>query len=154
MPELSAGLVLYRWRSGVPELLLVHPGGPYWAKKITAPGRFPKAFTALEQPLEAARREFEEETGCKPPDQVVELGQFRQPSGKIISVWAGEGDFDLNRFQSNTFSMEWPPRSGRVLKFPEADRVGWFEPKVALGKILMGQTPIVRALTRLLTIGE
>ena len=147
MPELSAGLVLYRWRGDLPEVLLVHPGGPYWAKKDDGAWTIPKGlYRADESPLDAARREFEEETGYKPPDQAFELGRFRQPSGKVISAWAAQGDFDLADFRSNTFSMEWPPRSGRVVEFPEADRAAWFQPEAALVKILKGQVPIVRAL--------
>jgi len=145
--EHSAGLLMYRRRGPEPEVLLVHPGGPYWSKKDDGAWSIPKGLCdAAENPLVAARREFEEETGCRPDGDFVALGAFKQPSGKLISVWACEGDFDLKLFQSNLFSLEWPPRSGRRKDFPEADRAGWFTPALAARKLLRGQLPILDAL--------
>jgi len=143
----SAGLLMYRRRGSEPEVLLVHPGGPYWSKKDDGAWSIPKGlYDAGEEPLDAAKREFEEETGCRPAGDFVALGAFRQPGGKIISAWAVEGEFDPSLFRSNTFSLEWPPKSGRYQEFPEADRAGWFVPAVAVGKLLRGQIPILRAL--------
>lgn len=128
-------------------MLLVHPGGPYWAKRDAGAWSIPKGlFEAGEDPLTAAKREFEEETGCRPEGAFVALGEFRQPSGKTISAFALEGDFDLRFFRSNLFSMEWPPRSKRFAEFPEADRAAWFGPQDALRKISKGQVPIIDAL--------
>ena len=127
----------------------MHPGGPYWAKKDEGAWTIPKGLhTDVKTLLDTARREFEEETGCTPPDVAVELGRFRQPSGKVIHAWAAEGDFDLASFRSNLFSMEWPPRSGRTVQFPEVDKAAWLEPKMASLKILKGQVPILRAWLR------
>jgi predicted NUDIX family NTP pyrophosphohydrolase len=149
MPELSAGLILYRWQNDATEVLLIHPGGPYWARRDDGVWSIPKGrYRADENPLSAARREFAEETGCQPPLHAIELGHFRQPSGKVVSAWAAERNFDLADFRSNSFSIEWPPRSGKIREFPEADRGGWFRPEAALIKILKGQIPIVRALLR------
>src|SRR5258707_15865291 len=111
MPKRSAGFLLFRRNGPSPELLLVHPGGPFWAKKDDGAWSIPKGlYEAADDPLAAARREFQEETGCLPPADAIELGSFRQPSGKVITAWAAEGDFDLQFFQSNLFSMEWPPK--------------------------------------------
>lgn len=149
MPQRSAGFLLFRRTPSGPELLLVHPGGPFWAAKDNGAWSIPKGlYDAADDPLTAARREFEEETGGMPPANAIELGSFRQPSGKIVTVWAGEGDFDLASFRSNTFSMEWPPRSGKRAEFPEADRAGWFAPAEALRKVTKGQAAIVRALLK------
>ena len=147
MPKRSAGLVMYR-RSGLKlEVLLVHPGGPFWANKDDGAWSIPKGeYTDGEEPLTAARREFEEETGLKPDGRFIELGSFRQSSAKTISAWAVEGDFDPSRLHSNTFSMQWPPRTGRLQEFPEVDRAAWFEPEEAERKILKGQRGILDAL--------
>src|SRR5215471_11421791 len=147
MPEQSAGILMYRWRRRVPEFLLVHPGGPFWANKDDAAWSIPKGlFESGEDALAAAKREFEEETGHRADGEFLELGRFKQPSGKTIWAWALEGDFDLASFRSNMFSMEWPPRSGRVQQFPEADRAGWFGPLRAVRKVTKGQVAIVEAL--------
>jgi predicted NUDIX family NTP pyrophosphohydrolase len=103
-------------------------------------------YEAGENPFDAAKREFEEETGCRPAGDFMALGEFKQPGGKVISAWAFEGDFDLAAFRSNLFSIEWPPRSGRQKEFPEADRAGWFVPALAARKLLQGQLPILDAL--------
>jgi predicted NUDIX family NTP pyrophosphohydrolase len=147
MVQRSAGLLMFRRRSGAIEVLLVHPGGPYWAKKDDGAWSIPKGlFEAGEDALVAARREFEEETGQSPQGPIIELGVFRQPSGKRISAWAIEGEFDLQSFASNSFVMEWPPRSGRMMEFPEADHADWFGREQALVKITKGQLPILNEL--------
>jgi predicted NUDIX family NTP pyrophosphohydrolase len=147
MAKKSAGLLMFRDAGGSAEVLLVHPGGPFWAKKDDGAWSIPKGlFEDGEDELAAAQREFEEETGLRPAGTFIALGTFKQPGGKQVSAWAIEGEFDLARFKSNTFAMEWPPRSGRMKEFPEADRAGWFGPQEALVKILKGQRPIVETL--------
>jgi predicted NUDIX family NTP pyrophosphohydrolase len=146
---------MYRWKRGQPELFLVHPGGPFWAKRDEGAWSIPKGlYEQGEDPLAAAKREFEEETGCIPQGRFIELGSFRQPSGKHILAWALEGDFDLAAFRSNLFSMEWPPRSGAMREFPEADRGAWLSPQEAARKVLKGQLPIVAALLERLGFGS
>jgi predicted NUDIX family NTP pyrophosphohydrolase len=146
MVQRSAGLLMFRRRETI-EVLLVHPGGPFWAKKDDGAWSIPKGlFDEGENALAAAKREFEEETGQPPQGVPIELGIFKQPSGKRIHAFALEGEFNLAAFSSNSFAMEWPPRSGRTAEFPEADRAGWFRRKDALAKILKGQRPIVEAL--------
>ena len=146
MVEHSAGLLMFRRRETI-EVLLVHPGGPFWVKKDDGAWSIPKGlFEDGEDALAAAQREFEEETGHAPAGTPTELGIFRQPSGKRIHAFALESEFDLSAFRSNSFSMEWPPRSGRTAEFPEADRAGWFGRADALVKITKGQRPIVEAL--------
>jgi predicted NUDIX family NTP pyrophosphohydrolase len=137
---------MYRMRQSGPELLLVHPGGPFWAKKDDGVWSIPKGLYDDEDALAAAKREFEEETGCTPQGDFIALGSFAQPGGKIVSAWAFEGEFDLAAFRSNLFAMEWPPKSGRMAQFPEADRAGWFMPAEALRKVVKGQVPIVNTL--------
>lgn len=147
MAKRSAGLLLYRLKNGRLEVLLVHPGGPYWAKKDDGAWSIPKGeYTEGEEPLAAARREFEEETGICPEGEAIPLGTIRQPGGKLVTAFAMEGDLDAAAIRSNTFSMEWPPRSGRMQNFPEVDRAGWFEKEEAERKILRGQLPILHAL--------
>jgi predicted NUDIX family NTP pyrophosphohydrolase len=149
MPQRSAGIVLYRRPRGRLELLLVHPGGPFWAKKDDGAWSIPKGLIEDgEDPEVAARREFEEETGIAMTAPLTELGAFRQASGKIVVAFAAEGDCDPAAIRSNEFEMEWPPKSGRMAKFPEVDRAGWFAPAAALAKILKGQRPIVEVLTQ------
>lgn len=142
---------MYRRRGPDVEVLLVHPGGPYWSRKDDGAWSIPKGlYDQGEDALAAATRELEEETGCAPSGAFVELGSFAQPGGKVVSAWAVEGDFDLANFKSNVFSMEWPPRSGRTRTFPEADRAGWMGRAEALRKVLKGQVPILEALYQLL----
>ena len=149
MPITSAGILMFRRTGAEPEVLLVHPGGPYWAKKDDGAWSIPKGvYQSDEDPLVAARREFEEETGCVPQGAFEPLGSFRQPSGKRVAVWAVEQDFDLEDFRSNSFAMEWPPRSGRSRNFPEADRAAWFALRAAERKVTKGQQPIIAALRR------
>jgi len=143
----SAGLLMFRRRHVEPEVLRVHPGGPLLARKDDGVWSIPKGLCeGGEEPLAAARREFEEETGQRPTGDFIPLGAFRQPGGKIVTAWAFEGELDLAGFRSNLFAMEWPPKSGRMAQFPEADRAGWFAPPEALRNILKGQAPIVQAL--------
>ena len=138
---------MYRWRGRQPELFLVHPGGPFWARKDDGAWSIPKGlYENGEDPLAAAKREFEEETGCVPQGRCFELGRFKQPGGKEIRAWALEGDFDLGKFKSNLFALEWPPRSGEMQAFPEADRAAWFSPEEAMRKVLKGQRSIVTTL--------
>ena len=150
MSKKSAGLVLYRERSAGQEVLLVHPGGPFWAKKDEGAWSIPKGeFVEGEDPLAVARREFEEETGASPPaGEALALEPVRQPSGKVVHAWAMRGDFDPRLLVSNTFSIEWPPRSGREAEFPEVDRADWFGWEIALTKIQKGQRPILEELRR------
>jgi predicted NUDIX family NTP pyrophosphohydrolase len=151
MPQRSAGILLYRRKSGAIEVLLVHPGGPFWANKDDGAWTIPKGlYEAGEDALAAARREFEEETGMRPEGDPLALGSFRQSSAKIIDVWAVEGEFDPARLRSNAFHMEWPPRSGRMAEFPEIDRAAWFAPEQARQKMLKGQRPVLEALLQLL----
>jgi predicted NUDIX family NTP pyrophosphohydrolase len=147
MLQRSAGLLMFRRRDGTTEVLLVHMGGPFWAKKDDGAWSIPKGLhEESEDALAAARREFEEETGCLPEGPFVAFGTFKQPSGKQLSIWAFEGEFDLSTFKSNMFTMEWPPKSGRMAEFPEADRAGWFNEQQALAKITKGQRPILKVL--------
>ncbi len=147
MPERSAGILLFRSRDGGTEVLLLHPGGPFWANKDDGAWSIPKGlYDDGEDPLVAARREFEEETGASVPGECIPLGEFKLPSGKQLSVWAAAGDFDPDRLKSNTFEIEWPPRSGKRQAFPEVDRAGWYSPRDARVKITKGQLPILDAL--------
>ena len=153
MTTLSAGLLLYRRAGDDIEVLLVHPGGPFWAKKDDGAWSVPKGeYEEGEDPLDAAKREFSEELGADPPDvrAAAFLGELRQPSGKRVSAWALEGDLDVTDVWSNTFTMEWPPRSGRTAEFPEVDRAGWFALEAARRKLLRGQVPFVDALASML----
>lgn len=147
MPERSAGILMYRRRSGAVEVLLVHPGGPFWNKKDDGAWTIPKGlYAADEEALAAARREFEEETGAAPAGEFIPLGEFRQSSAKTVSVWAVEGEFDVRQLKSNMFSLEWPPKSGKRNEFPEIDRAAWFSPDEARRKILKGQRAVLDAL--------
>lgn len=150
MTKRSAGILLFRHNDGSVQVLLIHPGGPYWRRKDEGAWSIPKGlFGEVEEPLSAAKREFLEETGMTPRGVFIELGEFRQPSGKRLTVWALEGDFDLASFRSNTFRMEWPPKSDRFEDFP--DRAEWFDVGNATRKITEAQRPILDALLRLLS---
>lgn len=150
----SAGILLFRERAGRLEVLLAHPGGPYWAKKDAGAWTIPKGEIAEdEEPLAAARREFEEETGARVEGEPLPLTPRRQPGGKLVHAWAMRGDLDPTAVRSITFTMEWPPRSGRQQAFPEVDRAGWFGLPDARGKILKGQAPFLDELERLLGSG-
>jgi predicted NUDIX family NTP pyrophosphohydrolase len=153
MPKLSAGLLLYRRTNRDVEVLLVHPGGPFWAKKDDGAWSIPKGeYEIGEDPFEVAIREFEEELGVAPPpiDHALPLGDLRQPSGKRVTAWALEGDVDVAEVHSNTFPMEWPPRSGRVQAVPEVDRAGWFDLDTARRKLLKGQVGFLDRLPEIL----
>jgi predicted NUDIX family NTP pyrophosphohydrolase len=144
----SAGLLLYRIGDGGPELLLVHPGGPFWARKDAGVWSLPKGeYEDGDDPRAAAVREFEEETGTAPPaGELIELGSVTQKNGKRVIAWAAEGDLDAGAIRSNTFTMEWPPRSGRRQEFPEVDRAGWFGPDAARQKLNPAQAAFVDRL--------
>ncbi len=147
MAKESAGLLLYRRRGGTLEVFLVHPGGPFWAKRDAGAWSIPKGELAEgESALDAARREFAEETGFTPQGDFVPLPPVRQKSGKIIRAWAVEGDFDPAALRSERFAMEWPPKSGRMQEFPEVDRAGWFTLEEARTKLVAGQVPLLDAL--------
>jgi predicted NUDIX family NTP pyrophosphohydrolase len=149
MPKRSAGLLLYRHRGGRLEVLLIHPGGPYWASKDDGAWSIPKGELAEgEDPLAAAIREVEEETGCAVTGEFRPLDPIRQPGGKTVLAWAVECDFDPSTLKSNTFSMEWPPKSGNVQHFPEIDRAGWFDAEAARRKLLKGQVPLLEQFLR------
>src|SRR5512135_1174032 len=151
MPKQSAGLLMYRYRDGVLEVFLAHPGGPYWAKKDLGSWTIPKGqYAPGETALEAARREFSEETACPFEGDLLPLTPLIQPGGKIITVWAFQGDCDPGASRSNTFSMEWPPGSGRQQEFPEVDRAAWFPLDVAKEKINYGQVGFLEELEEIL----
>jgi predicted NUDIX family NTP pyrophosphohydrolase len=157
MPKRSAGLLVYRRVEGEPEVLLVHPGGPYWAKKDVGAWSLPKGeYEPAEDPFEVAIREFEEELGIEPPEakEPTFLGEVRQPGGKLVSAWAVEGEVDVSDVRSNTFTMEWPPRSGRTAEFPEVDRAGWFDLETARRKLLRGQLGLLDRFAELLEAGS
>jgi predicted NUDIX family NTP pyrophosphohydrolase len=143
----SAGILMYRYRDGVLEVLLAHPGGPLWEGRDSGAWTIPKGlFDDDEEPLAAARREFEEETGCAVDGDFIALGELRLPSGKVVHVWAVEGDLDADEIESNLFTMEWPRGSGRMRDFPEVDRGAWFNLDTARGKIFKNQAPFLQRL--------
>ena len=147
MAQKSAGILLYRKTGSGIQLFLVHPGGPFWARKDDGAWSIPKGLYAEgEDALAAAKREFQEETGAAAEGEFVQLGNFRQPSGKVIVAWGLEGDFDISSMSSNMFSMQWPPKSGKQQEFPEVDRASWFSPAEAIRKVLKGQRPILKKL--------
>jgi predicted NUDIX family NTP pyrophosphohydrolase len=148
----SAGILLYRVMRGAPEVLLVHPGGPFWARRDAGAWSIPKGeYEPGDDPRTGARREFEEETGAAlPPGELIDLGSVKQKGGKVVSAWAAEGDLDADAVRSNTFTMEWPPRSGRTVEFPEIDRAGWFGVDAAREKLVAAQAEFLdRLLERL-----
>jgi predicted NUDIX family NTP pyrophosphohydrolase len=145
----SAGILLYRLHGSKPEIFLVHPGGPFWAKKDAGAWSIPKGeFEPGEDRLEAAKREFREETGFALEGDFIELAPVKQPGGKVVYGWAAEGDCAPESLESNTFSLEWPPRSGKRMEFPEVDRAGWFTLEMAREKILKGQLGFLEELER------
>jgi predicted NUDIX family NTP pyrophosphohydrolase len=148
----SAGILLYRLREGALEVLLAHPGGPFWTKRDLGSWTLPKGeIDEGEDALAAARREFAEETSIVLPDApALALTPLRQPSRKLIHAWAIEGDCDAAACHSNLFQMEWPPKSGQVAEFPEIDRAEWFDLATASRKILPGQAPFLAELAELL----
>jgi predicted NUDIX family NTP pyrophosphohydrolase len=153
VPKLSAGVLLYRTRDGVVEVLIAHPGGPFWARKDDGVWSIPKGeYVDGDDPWEAARREFAEEIGLPlPGGPRMDFGPLKQPSGKVVTGFAVHGDLDIADARSNTFDMEWPKGSGTVREFPEVDRVGWFPVALARTKLLKGQRAF---LDRLMTNPE
>ena len=150
MTRTSAGLLLYRWRDGALEVFLVHPGGPFWARKDDGAWSIPKGeFAPGEDPLVAARREFAEETGLAVDGEVRALAPIRQAGGKVVHAFALEGELDADAIRSNSFTIEWPPRSGRLREFPEVDRAGWFALAEARRKILKSQLGRLEQLAQL-----
>jgi predicted NUDIX family NTP pyrophosphohydrolase len=149
----SAGILMYRRPGRGLQVLLVHPGGPFWARKDLGAWSIPKGeYAEGEDPLAVARREFAEELGAEPAGDFWELGELVQPSRKVVTVWAVEGDFDVAGLKSNTFELEWPPKSGRKAQFPEVDRAEWFAPDQARTKILPGQREFIdRLIARVVT---
>jgi predicted NUDIX family NTP pyrophosphohydrolase len=152
VPRRSAGILLWRRGEAGPEVLIGHMGGPFWARKDDAAWSLPKGeLEPGEDALAVARREFEEETGSPVPGtDLVPLGEVRQSGGKVLAVWAAEGDLDAGAVVSNTFALEWPPRSGRVQEFPEIDRAAWVPVDVARTKLVKGQVPLLDRLLALL----
>jgi predicted NUDIX family NTP pyrophosphohydrolase len=147
MPKRSAGILMYRRPGAGVELLLVHPGGPFWARKDLGAWSIPKGeYSESEDALAVAKRELEEETGARPRGDFLPLGELVQPGRKIVTAWAIEGDFDPSALKSNLFEMEWPPKSGRRQSFPEVDRAQWFSPADARRKILAGQSEFIARL--------
>jgi predicted NUDIX family NTP pyrophosphohydrolase len=150
MARAAAGLLLFRRKNLGVEVLLVHPGGPLWTRKDEGAWSIPKGeIESDEDPLAAARREFEEELGSPVAGEFIALSPIRQASGKLVHAWAVEADFDPATMQSGTFSMEWPPRSGRQQHFPEVDRAEWFTIEEAKHKINKGQIPLLDHLSEL-----
>ncbi|MEO7366511.1 MAG: NUDIX domain-containing protein [Gemmatimonadaceae bacterium] len=147
MPKTSAGILLYRRVGDSIEVFLIHPGGPFWAKKDIGAWSIPKGeINPDEDPLAAARREFNEETGSEIEGDFISLESITQKGGKIVSAWGVEGSIDANAISSITFSMEWPPRSGRQAEFPEVDRAGWFNLADAREKLIPAQVPFIDEL--------
>ena len=143
----SAGLLMYRFGAQGVQVLLAHPGGPYWTRKDDGAWTLPKGeYAPGADPLVEAQREFQEETGWPPQGPYLPLGELRQKSGKRIRAWAFEGDCDVAQLRSNTFEMEWPPRSGRMQAFAEIDRAAWFTLQEAYRKLIAGQLPFLDAL--------
>ena len=155
LPHLqSAGVLVYRRRNGAPEVLLVHPGGPFWQRKDDGAWSIPKGeFSGDELPEAAARREFTEETGATLPDHLIALTPIAQSRGKVVHPFAVEADIDADALRSNTFTLEWPPRSGTMREFPEIDRAAWYSLADAQRKIIAGQRPILTELAERLTRG-
>ena len=149
MKKRSAGILLFRMADSGVEVFLVHPGGPFWAKKDLGSWSLPKGeYEEGEDPLTAAKREFTEETGCVVNGAFVELGDLKQPSRKIISAWALEHDLDPASVKSNMFSLEWPPKSGKMREFPEVDAGAWYSLPIAMEKLLKGQRDFIARLAQ------
>jgi predicted NUDIX family NTP pyrophosphohydrolase len=155
MPKLSAGILLYKKTSGKLEVFLVHPGGPFWAKKDEGSWSVPKGeYLEGDDAWQAAQREFREETGFEAPaGELIELGEVKY-NNKLLVVWAMEGSVDARRVKSNTFTMEWPPKTGRKQDFPEVDRAGWFMPAYATRKLVKGQVELIDRLLLKLGISD
>jgi predicted NUDIX family NTP pyrophosphohydrolase len=156
VPKRSAGLLLYRITDGVVEVLIGHPGGPFWVRKDDGAWSIPKGeYTDDEDPWEAAQREFREEVGLRSPDGArIEMAPLRQPGGKVVTAFAVLGDLDVADSVSNTFELEWPKGSGKVRHYPEIDRVGWFSVAQARSKLLKGQIPLLDSLMSDAAVGD
>jgi predicted NUDIX family NTP pyrophosphohydrolase len=149
MANQSAGILLFRTKAKHIEFFLVHPGGPFWQKKDVGAWTIPKGeYTDDEDPLNAAKREFQEETGVLLTGDFIELSPVKQKAGKLIHAWAVEGDIDASTIVSNSFSMEWPPKSGKQREFPEVDRAEWFGVDTAIEKINPAQTSLIHQLVQ------
>jgi predicted NUDIX family NTP pyrophosphohydrolase len=150
MPKRSAGVLMFRRGAQGLEVLLVHPGGPFWARKDMGAWSIPKGeYSEGDEPLATAIREFAEETGMRPQGELRPLGEITQPGRKIVTAFALEGDFDPSTLKSNTFDLEWPPKSGRKATFPEVDRAQWFSLETAREKILSGQREFITRLSEM-----
>ena len=150
MQKKSAGILLYRLKDSELEVLLVHPGGPFWSKKDIGAWSIPKGeFTEGEEPLEAAKREFKEETGVEISGEFLPLSPVKLKSGKVVYAFAIENEFDICKLKSNTFKIEWPPKSGKEKEFPEIDKAEWMNIATAIQKINASQIPLIEELVRL-----
>ena len=147
-------MLVYRMRDEDVDVFLVHPGGPFWAKKDAGAWSIPKGEFETEQPLVAAMREFEEETGLKISGDFIELKPVKQKGGKIVYAWAVEADFDASDIQSNMFKLEWPPKSGVMRDYPEVDRAGWFDLETAKLKMLASQAGLIEQLQEFLSAAQ
>lgn len=155
MTQKSAGILLYRFHNNLKQVLLVHPGGPFWAKKDLGAWSVPKGeFGPGENPLDAAKRELEEETGIKAEGNFIELTPVKQKSGKLVYAWALPKDIDPAAIKSNNFEMEWPPKSGKINSFPEIDKAAWYTMDEARKKIVDGQIPLINELEAKLNEGK
>ena len=155
MAEHSAGILAYKYVDGGLNVMLAHPGGPFWVKKDDAAWSIPKGVQENDESiLDTAKREFEEETGCKVQTDLLELGSIKQSSKKIITIFAIEMDIDVGKVKSNLFEMEWPPKSGNIQKFPENDKVQWFSVREARKKIFKGQIGFLDKLVEVLKYQE
>ena len=149
MSKKSAGIILYRIQNALLEIFLVHPGGPFWSRKDEGAWSIPKGeFEDDEDPLNAAKREFEEETGISISGRFIELNPIKQKSGKFVYAWAVEGDINPGEIRSNEFEMEWPPKSGKKKSFPEIDKAAWFSVSEAEKKIIEAQLSLIKQLEK------
>ena len=149
MPKHSAGILCYKFSGKQLFVFLIHPGGPFFAKKDLGAWSIPKGeINENENPLDAAKREFKEETSFDVGGNFIELKPVKQNSGKIVHAWALQAELDASKMQSNFFGLEWPPNSGKILQFPEADKAAWFTVEEAKKKILKGQLPIIDELVK------
>jgi predicted NUDIX family NTP pyrophosphohydrolase len=146
MPKKSAGLLLYRFQGGELQVFLVHPGGPFWARKDVGAWSIPKGEFEEEEPLEAAKREFGEETGLAIDGEFILLKPVTQKNGKVVHAWAVQADIDPEKIHSNTFEIEWPPKSGKTQEFPEVDRAAWFLADEGMEKINPAQAGLIGEL--------
>lgn len=155
MAEHSGGILAYKYVDGKLKVMLAHPGGPFWAKKDEAAWSIPKGLQETDETiLNTAKREFEEETGCEIQKDMLELGTIKQPSKKLITIFAVEMEIDVDKVKSNLFEMEWPPKSGNIQKFPENDRAQWFTIEEAKKKIFKGQKGFLDKLVEILKYQE